>query len=146
MRKFPDCFPENFESEILPRDAKCVKRHVYRIIKSGMINKSAFMSTFEEIKEGLIPPPKRLNLSNPSTYSTSCSLTYDDLTYWLDVFMRKGNPKAFIAEGETDEICGPNQITSDRDSSNSNKNHVDWWIYADSNPQDSFQEVLQYDD
>ena len=37
MKKYPKCFPDNFETEILPEDAKEENKSVYRIIKSGII-------------------------------------------------------------------------------------------------------------
>ena len=36
MKKYPKCFPDNFETEILPEDAKEENKSVYRIIKSGI--------------------------------------------------------------------------------------------------------------
>ena len=46
MGKYPDCFPENFETEILPKDAQENSRRVYRIIKYGdEISRKNFMST-----------------------------------------------------------------------------------------------------
>ena len=34
MKEFPECFPENFETEILPEDAREDNKDVYRVIKS----------------------------------------------------------------------------------------------------------------
>ena len=33
MGKYPECFPENFEEEILPKEAKEENKNVYRVIK-----------------------------------------------------------------------------------------------------------------
>lgn len=38
MSKYPKCFPENFETDILPEGAKEENKHVYRVIKYGEIN------------------------------------------------------------------------------------------------------------
>ena len=113
MSKFPNCFPENFETEILPREAKEENRLVYRIIKYGTINRDSFISTYEEIQRGLIPPKKRMNLQDPGLFSTSCNIDYSEAEYVLNLIMRH-QPKAFIAKGETEGSCGPCQLTSER--------------------------------
>lgn len=136
MSLFPSCFPDNFESEILPKEAKCERKHVYRIIKSGIINREAFMSTYEEVINHLRPKGKNFNLDDPSIYSTSCNMDISDLEYLLKIFMRN-HPKAIIAEGETVEECGPSQATSERVPNQ--RSHVDWWIYEESSPENAFR-------
>lgn len=37
MSKYPKCFPENFEKDILPKDARNEEIEVYRIMKTGKI-------------------------------------------------------------------------------------------------------------
>ena len=49
MKKYPECFPENFETEILPKEAKEENKPVYRVIKYGAVNRESFISTYEEI-------------------------------------------------------------------------------------------------
>ena len=137
MSKFPNCFPENFETEILPREAKEENRLVYRIIKYGTINRDSFISTYEEIQRGLIPPKKRMNLQDPGLFSTSCNIDYSEAEYVLNLMMRQ-QPKAFIAKSETEGSCGPCQLTSEREKTTST--HIDWWIYDDSSPQLYFEE------
>lgn len=138
MSKYPECFPENFENEILPKEAKQENKKVYRIIKYGAINRDSFISTYEEIQKGLIPPRRKLNLADPGTYSTSCNIEYSEADYLLNVFMRH-HPKVFIASGETEASCGPCQLTSERESREDT--HVDWWIYGKAEPQKFFKEV-----
>lgn len=141
MKKYPDCFPDNFEEDILPKGAKCENKSVYRIIKYGKIDRDAFISTYEEVQRGFRPMPKRgMDLNNPGTYSTSCNIEYSEAEYMLKVFMRH-YPKPFIAKGNTNVECGPCQLTSEREERDDT--HVDWWIYKDSNPQDYFEEVHQ---
>lgn len=136
MSKYPDCFPENFELEILPKEAKEENRAVYRIIKYGSINRDSFLSTYEEIQAGLMPPRKIINLNDPGIYSTSTFIEYSEAQYILSLIMRH-EPKAFIAEGETEGACGPSQLTSERNQKATT--HVDWWIYKDSQPQKYFK-------
>lgn len=138
MRKYPKCFPENFETEILPKGAKEENKAVYRVIKYGMINRDSFIGTYEEIQRGLIPPKKSIDLNDPGIYSTSCNIDYSEAEYALNMFMRH-HPKAFIAKGETEKTCGPCQLTSEREARKDT--HVDWWIFEESEPQAYFKEV-----
>lgn len=138
MKKYPECFPQNFETDILPDGAKNENKSVYRVIKSGIIDRDGFIGTYEEIQRGLIPPKKRMNLKNPSLYSTSCNIKYSEAKYALSVFMRH-HPRALIARGETEGTCGPSQLTSEREERNDT--HVDWWVYEESEPQGYFKEA-----
>ena len=53
MKKYPECFPENFETDILPKDAKKENKSVYRVIKFGTIDRNGFEGTTKkEIKRG----------------------------------------------------------------------------------------------
>ena len=139
MKKFPECFPDNFETSILPNGARKENRHVYRVIKSGKIDRDAFISTYEEIQRGLIPPKRKMNLNDPGLYSTSCNIEYTEAEYVLRLFMRH-YPKPIIANGETEGECGPSQLTADREDVQGT--HVDWWIYEESHPQRHFTEVV----
>lgn len=138
MNEFPSCFPNNFVTEILPKEAKKENKFVYRIIKSGTINRESFFSTYEEIKKGLIPPKKRMDFNDPGIYSTSCNIDYSEAEYMLKLFMRH-YPRPLIAEGVTENTCGPCQLTSERKQDNTT--HVDWWIYEKAQPQEHFKEV-----
>lgn len=133
MKKFPPCFPDNFETEILPKEAKKENKSVYRVIKYGTINRDSFISTYEEIQKGLIPRRKNINYNDPGVYSTSCNIARSDAEYALNMFMRH-HPKAFIAKGVTEGTCGPCQLTSEREKGRKDS-HVDWWIYEESEPQ-----------
>lgn len=143
MSEFPSCFPKNFESEILPPEAKHEDKNVYRVIKNGEINRDSFISTFEEIKRGLRNEPKKgINLKDPGTYSTSCFENREDVQYVLDICMKnkkKDKPRAFIAKGVTEKHCGPSQATRER-KMDKKDSHVDWWIYEDSSPDLYFKE------
>ena len=54
------------------------------MIKNGILDRESFISTYEEIQRGLIPPKKRLNLKAPGTYSTSCNMQYSEAQYALE--------------------------------------------------------------
>ena len=138
MKKYPACFPENFEKDILPKGAKEESKPVYRIIKYGTINRESFISTYEEMQRGLIPRKKRANPKDPGLYSTSCNMEYSEAQYVLSLLMRH-KPAAFIAKGKTEGTCGPCQLTSEREKRQDT--HVDWWIYDDAEPHTYFGEV-----
>ena len=140
MSKYPECFPQNFETDILPQGARKENKAVYRVIKYGAINRESFIGTYEEIKRGLIPPKKIMDLNDPGLYSTSCNIDYMEAEYATRLFMRH-HPKAFIARGETEGTCGPCQVTSEREQRTDT--HVDWWIYEDAEPQVYFQKVVK---
>ena len=104
MSRYPECFPDNFEEEILPGEAKCESIPVYRIIKYGKIDRDGFIGTYEEVLRGLRPMPKRgMDLADPGTYSTSCNIEYSEAEYMLEVFMRH-YPQPFIAKGITESF------------------------------------------
>jgi len=46
MKKYPECFPENFETDILPKDAKKENKSVYRVIKFGTIDSGSIPSLY----------------------------------------------------------------------------------------------------
>lgn len=138
--EYPDCFPEDFEKRILPVKPKDSRNlEVYRIIKSGIINNGAFLSTYEEIVLKLTPMRKNIDFNNPITYSTSCNLSIEETNYILKILMRNP-PKAIIAKGKTVVECGPSQVTKERESLREDQ-HVDWWIYKNTNPEEYFDEV-----
>lgn len=143
-KKYPECFPDDFETKILPKGAERKNRSVYRIMKYGKIDRDGFISTFEEIQRGLITPKKTMNLNDPGIYSTSCCMDYKDVEYLLQIMMRH-HPEAFVVKGETDGECGLSQITSEREpkTSNRNKSHVDWWVYENSNPHLHFDKEIE---
>lgn len=88
-REFPDCFPENFKTKILPQEAKEQDlQQVYRISKTGTIDENTFISTFEEVQKGIRPHCKTDDLNDPSFYSTSCCLSFERASYLLNLIMR----------------------------------------------------------
>ena len=141
MKSFPDCFPNNFVTDMLPEGAIEDNKEVYRVIKYGILNRDSYIGTHEEILKGLMPPGRiRRDPSNPGTYSTSCYLEESECVHFLKLCMRH-KPEALIAKGITAAECGPSQLTSDREPRNDT--HVDWWIYKEAEPQYYFEGVPQ---
>lgn len=63
-----------------------------------------------------------MNFLDAGLYSTSCNEDYADAEYALNIFMRH-HPKAFVTIGKTNEVCGPCQLTSEREERTDS--HVD---------------------
>ena len=70
--EYPDCFPENFEKNILPKGAKAQNLEVYHILLFGNLDKVNFLSSYELDLLHLTKHNKPLDQSKPGTYSTSC--------------------------------------------------------------------------
>lgn len=133
---FPSCFPKNFESEILPiTEVDSTELEVYRVIKSGEINREAFLSTWEERTEFDV-----LDESDPSTYCTSCNLSLSEIKR-LKARIMRFHPRPIIAKGTTVLCCGPSQKTKDRTGKKTR--HVDWWVYEKAKPELHFTEVRE---
>ena len=107
-------------------------------MKYGRIDSQAFLSTAEEVAKGLRPVGKNDDINDPSYYSTSCDLRIEELYKLLKLTMKR-EPKAFIAKGVTEPLCGPAQLTKEREYRDTT--HVDWWIYKDATPEIFFEEV-----
>ena len=129
---FPAFFPEN----IVPKEAETDSIEVYRVCRFGEINKSAFMSTYEECKIQKIYI-RDLDLEYTGTYSTSCYLKRRDAKGIFKCISRR-EPRAIIAKGFTGEDYGVHQLSSKREPERKDS-HTDWWLYADADPSDNFK-------
>lgn len=129
IRKFPDCFPKNFIRDILPPDCEFHSYTAYRILKNGILDHKAFISSFEEFKDS----PERFNLNSPDTYSTSVFSDYQDAEKILKIMCRH-HPRPTIAQGVTEPSCGPCKKSY-------NSSHINWWIFKDVSPEIFFKVV-----
>ena len=132
--KFPKCFPENFEQDILPKDIEFKFHKAYRILKLGKLDRTAFISTFEEFKD-LAFKPRGYNPNLAGTYSTSVFSDFQETKNILKLICRHF-PRPRISEGSTEPECGP--CKRDKNSS-----HIDWWIFEDASPEKFFKVVEQ---
>lgn len=138
--EFPECFPEDFKENILPADAKPEELTVYRLAIEGVINRNAFFSTFEDCiknkKMTLRDVSQNYDLSNPSTYSTSCYEKYNEIKNACKCFKRHHSLTKIIT-GRTTLSSGVIQRTKER--TGEGKSHVDWWIYRDKDVSGDFE-------
>lgn len=137
--KYPDCFPQNFESDILPKEAKEQFLEVYHILLFGNLDEINFLSTYEIDLRKLTKRSRPLDMNDPGTYSTSCFIDKEDADYYLEL-LGKHHPKAKLAKGITEPSCGLSQITKERKPEKLDS-HVDWWLYKDTNANQYFKEV-----
>ena len=132
---FPDCFPSDFQENILPKNLPPNRIPVYRICIYDTIDKRAFLSTYEEVMTGIKPPLHnwKSKLKDAGTYSTSCKITQKGAENLLDC-LRAHHPPAFIIIGEAISELGPIKVERKKD-------HVHWWLYKDADPSDGFHRI-----
>lgn len=114
---------------------------VYRICKTGAVEKESFLSSYEEYEQR--NDLDSLDLNDPGSYSVSCYEKRRDARRKL-MFFTKKEPRAIPAFGKTEPSCGPCQKTRERIKGKKDS-HVDWWIYQNVAPWLYFKEVT-FDD
>lgn len=140
--KFPSCFPQYFAEKILPQGLPPLKMDVFRVCVNGTINKETFSSSFEDVYFERKPKPR--NWENrkdcPGTYSVSCNDSLEGASHPLKCLVAH-HPAAFLVQGTASSDLGPMQRTVDRDPTYPDESHIDWWLYADSDPSPMFRKV-----
>lgn len=107
----------------------------YRICRNGIVDSKAFLPTFLDVHS------KDLDLTNPSSFSTSCFERLKEAKKRLAFFGTK-NPKAIIAEGSIKSESGYTLRHKDKVSKPSKaSSHIDWWIYEEEEPWSYFKEI-----
>ena len=157
-REFPEGYPVNLLTLIIEDGAEDKAINVFRVCRTGKVNRDAFLSTFQDAQK------KASNNTNENTtivnrdvaifdtskidigdFSTSC---FDDLMPVRRIInnMQKSTPQQIIAKGITSPDCGLSMKTLNSKSKRSkrrNDPHVDWWIYKDATPEIYFKEYLE---
>lgn len=133
-RKFPDCFPPNFE-KMLPYGACEYEINVYRVCRLGIIDKKAFLSNYELYLQEEYELRDIKDLADVGIYSTSCYEKKGEINNFLKC-IRKYHDRPIVAKGTTKSICGITQRTRER--TGKKNSHVDWWLYKNSNPEKFF--------
>ena len=138
MSRFPDCFPEDFESRILPKDAEYGDKVLYRLALHGINSPDSYVPTIIDDERNNMPRRKAPGyLDKPSTYSTSCCIDYEHALDLKDNTFRN-KPWAEIAVGYITSEQGPTKTNRER-------GHVDWWIYRDVKPELLFRKAASDD-
>ena len=130
---FHNCFPADIVSTI--RDIGYEEEiEVYRICRWGKIDKQAFLSTYEEYKQGLINLRDGIDENNVGSFSTSTfEKTNDTRRYYKYASNSCRYPKAIIVKLKTLKHLGLLQRTKEREKT-SYKSHIDWWLYENAAP------------
>lgn len=139
VKVFPECFPVDFADRILPKGLVDMEIDVFRVCINGTINKETFYSTFELTHLGIRPTPCNWEkkLEQPGTYSVSCNDTLGSCRNALKCLVDH-HPAAFLIQGTATSALGPMQRTVDRDPHYQDPSHIDWWLFADSDPSPMF--------
>lgn len=141
-KEFPKCFPSNFATEILPQGLPDQEIAVYRVCTTDTICKDAFLSTYEEVElKGKKPPVHwKTKKKKPGGFSVSCNDTLEGALNPLKC-LRRPYPGAFLIYGMASSELGPIQRTVEREPEYDDETHLDWWLYADSDPSPGFDRV-----
>lgn len=124
---FPDDFPPDIIKKILANSTNKDIDNVYRIAKNGKLNDESFLSTFHEVKFGFRESNVKDDANSISYYSTSCCRSYEHALQLKRIF-KKLNP--LILKGDIKGQKGPTDCE--------NNNHIDWWIYKNTNVYQDF--------
>ena len=129
MSRFPNCFPDDAESKIIRAGGKLQRiENVFRILRYGILDRDAFLGSYEESIRRAARIKKNPDIKS---FSTSCYSERDAIIDRLKVSFRD-EPEACIAKGTIDPSCGP--------ATDPNGHfHIDWWVFKDSNPECFFR-------
>lgn len=133
IRKFPVGFPD----DLLPEGAKEENIEVYRICRTGYVDRDSFLPTYlDELSKTKENDGKKQDIG---FYSLSTYEKPRDARNKFKFFRGK-QPSAIIAKGVTDRSCGVTQRTKERKKTKDS--HVDWWLYEGATPHKFFCEVM----
>jgi len=134
-------FPWYFSNFELPIGAREEAILVYRACKTQKCDKESFTPTFEEQGCKYFDDD---DPSDPSLYSLS---TYENPKHIKRfVTMNSEYKKPYkIAKGFTNPECGLVQRTRERNKNLKKSSHVDWWLYIDARPYESFQIIDDFE-
>lgn len=133
-------FPSYFPIEKLPDGAKEQDIEVYRICKWGRVEQKAFLTSYEERRQLNQHLKEFEGEPDIDELSMSCYEKLTDAQKRLAYFS-KIEPKSILAKGTTDGAYGPSQRTRERKPKVRPKSHVDWWLYANADVHNTFEEV-----
>ena len=125
-----------FDKTKLPPQAKQQEiTTVYRICRNGIVDANAFLSSYCDVHN------KDMDLSDPSSFSTSCFEVIKDAKKRLAFFSKK-NPQAIIAKGYIKSESGYTLRNNDKVPKPKGKSsHIDWWIFVEEEPWSYFKEL-----
>ena len=142
MAVYPDSFPQDFETRILPAEASFTSHKAYRIAKYGAKDPRSYLCSWDEAVMEEKDLTSLLATSEEERYSTSFSDRPEALEYILSVSMRV-YPAPELVTGTTDPSCGPSLVGKLKKLKGKHKgeyhHHISWWIYSDAEPWNFFE-------
>lgn len=133
-------FPEYFRNFTLPEGAHEERIKVYRACRTGECDRLSFLPTYEEKGCQLNETD---DATDPSLYSLSSYENPKHVKRFAAMTSDLQVPYK-IAEGYTDPQYGLVQRTKER-MIKTRSSHVDWWLYQDAAPQNSFEMIPDFD-
>ena len=144
MRVFPEDYPFDLREKIIEDGgAENAFDCVYRVARSGIINRDAFLSSFQERKLGLVQHRDGFLMSQQANYdigaySTSCFEKKNRANKILQVIKKHSDGPVLLA-GKIVPDSGLSMRTADSKSKRkAGESHIDWWIYSDFDPSGDF--------
>lgn len=130
-------YPPGFPVEKIPEGAKEESINVFRICRSGRVETASFLPTYLDE----LAMTKENDGAEPDIgyYSMSTFFKENEARKKLKFFRGK-HPKAILASGCTEPICGLCQRTRERKGKTA-RSHVDWWLYQEAQPHTYFKEM-----
>jgi hypothetical protein len=132
-------FPKYFEQFKMPKGAREEMIQVYRACKSGKCDAISFVPTYEERGCNIYEWEDK---KDPGLYSLSTYAKPKDVKRFATMDSDMHVPYK-IAIGKTDPKWGLVQPTKERVSKKTS--HVDWWLYKDARPYESFQLISDFE-
>lgn len=144
MRIFPEDYPSNLKDKIIEDGgAENAFDCVYRVARSGIINRDAFLSSFQEHKFGIVQHRDialmlQQGQCNIGAYSTSCFEDKNQANKVLQM-IKKYSDGPILLKGKIVPDSGLSMRTADSKSKRkAGSSHIDWWIYSDFDPSGDF--------
>lgn len=144
--QYPECFPENIDELIRSDGAEENIYTYYRISRTGLVNRDAFLGSYEESlkcnqfvhnRDMFLASQEQLDIGD---YSTSGYEKIRDAKSRLKC-MKKYEEGPVILVGETNPTCGLSMRTKESKTRHCRNSHIDWWIYKDACPEVFFEKL-----
>lgn len=140
-------FPDYFSQEAIDQITfwgKMDNIHVYRVGKNGKLA-DAFYNYYEEVILGLkkvrnIESTLKKYQNDIDSLSVSCYHNINDIRYYYSITLKEDYPKRILLEGTTSPEYGLASKTKDR-KPNKQDSHVDYWLYQNATPWETFKEI-----
>ena len=144
LKIFPDYYPSDLRDKII-EDGGAEKAFdcVYRVARNGIINRDAFLSSFQEYKFDIVPNRDialmlQEGRCDIGAYSTCCFEDKNQANKVLEM-IKKHSDGPIMLKGSIVPDSGLSMRTADSKSKrNAKKSHIDWWIYSDFDPSGNF--------